>query len=202
LKRIHAKYLIVKCPESVVRQQSQAAEPGCTISKHPTVSAKNCIQRFHSTANSAREYKCQPLAIRGTVARFITAEWRQRLRLRRRLELAGEYAFDGVDFLLGRRKELIPPRHLNFVGHGNFEATGDEFLRYFIDFGDLKPEHQVLEIGCGVGRMARPRRSARDRCFTSAVNMCENTDVKNAKSKTFGSKGNSYSLECMRPCGL
>lgn len=95
-------------------------------------------------------------AIRSTVARFIPAEWRQRLRLRRRLELARDYAFDGVDFLLGRRKELIPPRHLNFVGHGNFEATGDEFLRYFIDFADLKPEHQVLEIGCGVGRMARP----------------------------------------------
>src|ERR1700741_1831406 len=64
-------------------------------------------------------------ATRGTVARFIPAEWRQRLRLRRRLELAGEYAFDGVDFLLGRRKELIPPRHLNFVGHGTFEATGE-----------------------------------------------------------------------------
>jgi SAM-dependent methyltransferase len=49
-----------------------------------------------------------------------------------------------------------PPRHLNFVGQGNFEATGDEFLRYFIDCGGLKPGDQVLEIGSGIGRMARP----------------------------------------------
>lgn len=94
--------------------------------------------------------------IRHAVAGLIPAQWRQRLRLRRRLEVAKDYTLDGVDLLLRRKKELVPPRHLNFVGHGNFEATGDEFLRYFVEFGNLKPEHHVLEIGCGVGRMARP----------------------------------------------
>ena len=42
-----------------------------------------------------------------------------------------------VDFLLGRRGELVPPRYLNFAGDGDFEAAGDEFLRYFVEFGRL-----------------------------------------------------------------
>ncbi len=42
------------------------------------------------------------------------------------------------------------------MGDGDFEATGDEFLRYFVDLGGLKPDDRVLDVGCGVGRMARP----------------------------------------------
>jgi|SRR6267143_97095 len=63
---------------------------------------------------------------------------------------------DGLDAVLGRRKELVPPRHLSFVGDGDFEANGDEFLRHFIDLGGLRPEDRVLDVGCGIGRMARP----------------------------------------------
>ena len=63
---------------------------------------------------------------------------------------------DCADLLLGRRREMVPPRHLGFEGDGDFEATGDEFLRYFTELGELKPEHRVLEVGCGIGRMARP----------------------------------------------
>jgi SAM-dependent methyltransferase len=61
-----------------------------------------------------------------------------------------------MDLLLGRRKELVPPRYLNFGGDGDFEKTGDEFLSYFIQLGGLQPEHRVLDVGCGIGRMARP----------------------------------------------
>ena len=32
--------------------------------------------------------------------------------------------------------------------------TGEEFLRYFEDLGRLKPDHAVLDVGCGRGRMA------------------------------------------------
>jgi len=63
---------------------------------------------------------------------------------------------DGVDLLLGRRKALVPPRYLNFAGDGDFVATGNEFLRYLVDPGGLRPEHKVLEVGSGIGRMARP----------------------------------------------
>ncbi len=33
---------------------------------------------------------------------------------------------------------------------------GDRFLGYFKELGGLKPEHKVLDIGCGIGRMALP----------------------------------------------
>jgi SAM-dependent methyltransferase len=63
---------------------------------------------------------------------------------------------DCADLLLARRRAMVPPRFLRFEGNGDFEATGNEFLRYFIELGQLAPEHKVLEIGCGIGRMARP----------------------------------------------
>jgi ubiquinone/menaquinone biosynthesis C-methylase UbiE len=65
-------------------------------------------------------------------------------------------ALDGMDVCLGRRKPLVPPRWLNLVGDGSFENVGDEFLHYFVDMGGLKPTARVLDIGCGIGRMARP----------------------------------------------
>jgi ubiquinone/menaquinone biosynthesis C-methylase UbiE len=78
---------------------------------------------------------------------------RQLLRRGRRLL---KLPMDGVDFLLGRRGELVPPRYLNFVGDGNFAAVGDEFLKHFVELGGLSPSHRVLDVGCGIGRMARP----------------------------------------------
>lgn len=50
----------------------------------------------------------------------------------------------------------IPPQERNFVGDGDFLAIGCEFLRHFVELGGLKPHHNVLEIGCGIGRMALP----------------------------------------------
>jgi ubiquinone/menaquinone biosynthesis C-methylase UbiE len=43
-----------------------------------------------------------------------------------------------------------------FVGDGDFRAVGAEFLGHFIHLGGLRPEHRVLDIGCGIGRMAVP----------------------------------------------
>ena len=40
------------------------------------------------------------------------------------------------------------------MGGGTY--AGLEFLTYFVSLGGLKPEHDVLDIGCGVGRMAHP----------------------------------------------
>jgi SAM-dependent methyltransferase len=51
---------------------------------------------------------------------------------------------------------LSPPRALAFVGGGDFERTGQEYLRYFTDLGGLEPQHDVLDVGCGIGRMAAP----------------------------------------------
>lgn len=43
-----------------------------------------------------------------------------------------------------------------FVGDGDFKAVGTEFLGHFIRLGGLRPESRVLDIGCGIGRMAVP----------------------------------------------
>lgn len=62
---------------------------------------------------------------------------------------------DARDRLTGRADRLVPPRRLDFVGHSDFIATGDEFLRHFVELGGLRPDDAVLDIGCGIGRMAR-----------------------------------------------
>ncbi len=66
------------------------------------------------------------------------------------------FLFDTIDLLLGRRDELTPPRKKIFVGDGNFKKIGEEFLWYFIKLGELKPNERVLDVGCGIGRMAAP----------------------------------------------
>jgi SAM-dependent methyltransferase len=43
-----------------------------------------------------------------------------------------------------------------FVGDSDFRATGDEFLRLFVELGGLHSDERVLDVGCGIGRMARP----------------------------------------------
>lgn len=50
----------------------------------------------------------------------------------------------------------VPPSERNFAGDGDFRAIGAEFLRHFVGLGGLEPNHKVLEIGCGIGRMALP----------------------------------------------
>jgi SAM-dependent methyltransferase len=45
------------------------------------------------------------------------------------------------------------------VGPGRAEAfvqTGDAFLRCFIELCQLQPQEDVLDVGCGIGRMALP----------------------------------------------
>jgi len=67
-------------------------------------------------------------------------------------------ARDLRDRVGGRADPLVPPRRMHFVGHADsdFAATGDEFLGHFRTLGGLQPTDRVLDIGCGIGRMARP----------------------------------------------
>jgi SAM-dependent methyltransferase len=60
------------------------------------------------------------------------------------------------------RDSLTPPRSLIFIGGGDFREIGREFTRYFIDLAGLKPQDRVLDVGCGIGRMAVPLTSYLD----------------------------------------
>src|SRR3954451_7498397 len=65
-------------------------------------------------------------------------------------------AADALDRVTGRHDPLVPPRRMQFVGEGDFVATGDEFLGHLVDLAALEPGDDVLDVGCGIGRMARP----------------------------------------------
>ena len=79
---------------------------------------------------------------------------REAARFRRRRAAAA--ARDLADSVTGRRDPLVPPRRLLGEDFSEFGRIGAEFLGYFKDVGGLQPEHRVLDIGCGVGRMAVP----------------------------------------------
>lgn len=49
-----------------------------------------------------------------------------------------------------------PPPELMLCGDGDFRAIGAEFLGYFVRHAGLRPDDRVLDLGCGVGRMAVP----------------------------------------------
>lgn len=54
------------------------------------------------------------------------------------------------------RNSMIPPKSMIFIGRGDFEQIGLEFRKYFIDLADLQPDDKVLDVGCGLERMAVP----------------------------------------------
>jgi ubiquinone/menaquinone biosynthesis C-methylase UbiE len=67
------------------------------------------------------------------------------------------FLFDTIDLFLCRRDELTPPKgKISLIGGGDYKEIGDEFFQYFLELGDLKPNEKVLDVGCGIGRMAVP----------------------------------------------
>ncbi|UCG53817.1 MAG: class I SAM-dependent methyltransferase [Candidatus Latescibacterota bacterium] len=52
---------------------------------------------------------------------------------------------------------MTPPRGLSrYIGEGDFKAVGEKYVEYLITLGGLKKEDKILDVGCGIGRMAVP----------------------------------------------
>jgi SAM-dependent methyltransferase len=61
-----------------------------------------------------------------------------------------------ISDLFTKQDGMIPPRSLIFIGSGDFTSIGEEFKKYFINLGNLQATDRVLDVGCGIGRMAIP----------------------------------------------
>lgn len=63
---------------------------------------------------------------------------------------------DAAEVLLGYRHELAPPKRYDYINSGGNDGVGEEYFKYFVEKGHLKPTDCVLEVGSGFGRMAIP----------------------------------------------
>jgi SAM-dependent methyltransferase len=61
-----------------------------------------------------------------------------------------------IQSIEGNRFLPEPDPEKVFVGDGNYRAIGAEYLGHFVRIGGLKRTDRVLDIGCGIGRMAVP----------------------------------------------
>ncbi len=75
-------------------------------------------------------------------------------RLLRRIWLN---TFGALNDVLAPRGEMRPWKaYGRSIGGGDFERVGSKYLERFVELGGLRPDHRVLDVGCGVGRMAVP----------------------------------------------
>ncbi len=91
---------------------------------------------------------------------------RLRRRVRHLLEYLAAALIDLGWWLTGKSDRGLPPRRLRFVGAGDFRQTGQQLARLLIDVGGLRMTDRVLDVGCGIGRVAIPLTSYLDKRAT------------------------------------
>ncbi|MCU0422959.1 MAG: class I SAM-dependent methyltransferase [Bacteroidia bacterium] len=75
--------------------------------------------------------------------------------MRRRVRKWIYAPLDMWDKLTGNTIDMVPPRGMIFTGSGDFIASGNVIKTICIEQGGLKPDGKILDIGCGIGRLAR-----------------------------------------------
>lgn len=58
--------------------------------------------------------------------------------------------------LFTKKNSLVPPKGLIFTGSGDYLKVGEMFFSYFQKYCDFDKDSSILDIGCGIGRMAVP----------------------------------------------
>lgn len=64
------------------------------------------------------------------------------------------FPIDLIDLLSGKRDRMIPPKGKIYVGAGDFRKQGLHFKQLLVDHAGLKPDAAILDVGCGIGRLA------------------------------------------------
>lgn len=64
------------------------------------------------------------------------------------------YPIDVLDSIRGKKNKYVPNKGDIFIGSGDFLAQGKHHLELLKKYADLKGNHSVLDIGCGIGRAA------------------------------------------------
>ncbi|MDH6359063.1 class I SAM-dependent methyltransferase [Parabacteroides sp. PF5-9] len=64
------------------------------------------------------------------------------------------FPVDLYEGIAGKRGEMIPPRGMIFIGAGDFRTQGLHILDLLKRYAGLTPGSRVLDVGCGIGRLA------------------------------------------------
>lgn len=57
-------------------------------------------------------------------------------------------------FLFHKKDELEPPKGMVFVGSGDYISQGRRLAELVVKYTNLQPDGKILDIGCGIGRLA------------------------------------------------
>jgi SAM-dependent methyltransferase len=58
--------------------------------------------------------------------------------------------------IFSKRELLVPPKGMIFIGAGDYLKIGNHFFSHFKKYCNFTEDSAVLDVGCGIGRMAIP----------------------------------------------